>query len=314
MISRSELARLKALPLKLNSQPLRRGTTHLYERIAEAVAAAPLGEDALASGKFKIHTTILAEAQNAAQKALLDSLAKAEARPGIPAPEIPGLPQEQHQAGGIPAGRGADGGSRNGRGARPRRRPGLRAGALRFHRARQASARHRVFPLHLRRRIERQPHARDARRGRADGQPRGDGRRPGGDSRRVGDGSFLAGLRGENHGARGVGAIQDRRHRPVRRADGLAAGGGYQRRLRPAAAESRAAAAPRGGLRGSFDETGGAGDVGISPRRHVRVRTRWSIWTGSKTRRAGWSIAASASRSDCDARSSTRRPRGRSTA
>lgn len=81
MISRSELARLKALPLKLNSQPLRRGTTHLYERIAEAVGRA-LGEDALASGKFKIHTTILAEAQNAAQKALLDSLAKAEARPG----------------------------------------------------------------------------------------------------------------------------------------------------------------------------------------------------------------------------------------
>ena len=82
MISRSELARLKALPLKLNPKPLRRGTTHLYERIAEAVAATPLGEDALASGKFKIHTTILAEAQNAAQTALLESLAKAEARPG----------------------------------------------------------------------------------------------------------------------------------------------------------------------------------------------------------------------------------------
>ncbi|MES2921674.1 MAG: transglycosylase domain-containing protein [Verrucomicrobiota bacterium] len=80
-ISRSELARLKAMPLKLNSQPLRRGTTHLYERIAETVGLA-LGEDALASGKFKIHTTILAEAQTAAQKALLDSLARAEARPG----------------------------------------------------------------------------------------------------------------------------------------------------------------------------------------------------------------------------------------
>ncbi|MES2437911.1 MAG: transglycosylase domain-containing protein [Verrucomicrobiota bacterium] len=81
MISSSELARLKLLPLGLNSQPLRRGTSHLYERIAEAVGRA-LGEDALASGKFKIHTTILAEAQNAAQKSLLETLAKAEARPG----------------------------------------------------------------------------------------------------------------------------------------------------------------------------------------------------------------------------------------
>ena len=81
MISPSELIRSKLLPLGLNPQPLRRGTSHLYERVAEAVGQA-LGEDALASGKFKIHTTILAEAQNAAQKALLESLAKAEARPG----------------------------------------------------------------------------------------------------------------------------------------------------------------------------------------------------------------------------------------
>jgi len=81
MISGSELARLKAEPLVLNSQPLRRGTSHLYERIAEEVGRA-LGEDALASGRFRIHTTILAEAQNAAQETLRETLAKAEARPG----------------------------------------------------------------------------------------------------------------------------------------------------------------------------------------------------------------------------------------
>jgi penicillin-binding protein 1A len=86
MISSAECARLRALPLEINSQPLRRGTSHLYERIAEAVGRA-LGEDALASGKFKIHTTILAEAQNAAQKALMESLAKAEARPGYNHPK-----------------------------------------------------------------------------------------------------------------------------------------------------------------------------------------------------------------------------------
>ena len=81
MISSSELIRNKLQPLGLNSQPLRRGTSHLYERVAEEVGQA-LGEDALASGKFKIHTTILAEAQNGAQKALLETLAKAEAQPG----------------------------------------------------------------------------------------------------------------------------------------------------------------------------------------------------------------------------------------
>ncbi|MEO5713598.1 MAG: transglycosylase domain-containing protein [Luteolibacter sp.] len=85
-LSSSEAARLKALPLTLNPQPLRRGTTHLYERIADAVGSA-LGEDALASGGFKIHTTILAEAQAAAQKSLLDSLKQAESRPGYSHPK-----------------------------------------------------------------------------------------------------------------------------------------------------------------------------------------------------------------------------------
>ena len=81
MISSADLTRLKALPLVLNPKPLRRGTTHLYERIAEAVGDA-LGEDAMASGGFTVHTTILREAQEAAQKALLVSLARAEAKPG----------------------------------------------------------------------------------------------------------------------------------------------------------------------------------------------------------------------------------------
>ncbi|RYD48343.1 MAG: hypothetical protein EOP85_03745, partial [Verrucomicrobiaceae bacterium] len=59
----------------------RRGTSHLYERINDEVRRV-LGEDALAAGGFKIHTTILAEAQNAAQDALIKSLEKAEAHPG----------------------------------------------------------------------------------------------------------------------------------------------------------------------------------------------------------------------------------------
>jgi membrane peptidoglycan carboxypeptidase len=86
LITRKEMEEAQARPLVLNPQPLRRGTSHLYERVADAVRLA-LGEDGLASGSFKIHTTILAEAQNAAQDALLESLAKAEARPGYAHPK-----------------------------------------------------------------------------------------------------------------------------------------------------------------------------------------------------------------------------------
>lgn len=80
-LKKSEGERLKALPLALNPKPLRRGTSHLYERIADAVGRA-LGEDALATGGFKVHTTILAEAQEAAEKELLKSLERAEAGSG----------------------------------------------------------------------------------------------------------------------------------------------------------------------------------------------------------------------------------------
>jgi membrane peptidoglycan carboxypeptidase len=81
LLDAAQAESIKAEPLKLNPKPLRRGTSHLYERLAEAVAQA-LGEDALAAGGFKIHTTILAEAQDAAQRALLETLARAEGRPG----------------------------------------------------------------------------------------------------------------------------------------------------------------------------------------------------------------------------------------
>jgi len=81
VLKRSEAREFYTAPLPLNPKPLQRGTTHLYERIADAVNA-ELGEDALAAGGFTIHTTILAEAQEAAQQGLLESLEKAESRPG----------------------------------------------------------------------------------------------------------------------------------------------------------------------------------------------------------------------------------------
>ena len=80
VISRSECRKLQAQTLTLNPKPLQRGTSHLYERIADTVNDL-LGEDALAAGGFTIHTTILAEAQNAAEEALRESLERAEKNP-----------------------------------------------------------------------------------------------------------------------------------------------------------------------------------------------------------------------------------------
>lgn len=80
MLSRSEYAEALLKPIDLDSKPLQRGTSHLYERIADVVGAS-LGRDALSAGGFTIHTTILAEAQFAAEKALQESLNQAEKHP-----------------------------------------------------------------------------------------------------------------------------------------------------------------------------------------------------------------------------------------
>ncbi|QTN34064.1 penicillin-binding protein [Akkermansiaceae bacterium] len=82
MISGKEMAAAQAEAMVISPDPLRRGTSHLYERIADSVGRA-LGADALAAGGFTIHTTISAEAQDAAEKALAVSLADAEKHPGF---------------------------------------------------------------------------------------------------------------------------------------------------------------------------------------------------------------------------------------
>jgi membrane peptidoglycan carboxypeptidase len=82
MLSRSEYSQALRELTALNPKPLQRETSHLYERIADAVGGA-LGRDALSAGGFTIHTTILSEAQDAAEKALLQSLNRAEKNPGF---------------------------------------------------------------------------------------------------------------------------------------------------------------------------------------------------------------------------------------
>ncbi|MFN4872213.1 MAG: transglycosylase domain-containing protein [Akkermansiaceae bacterium] len=80
MLTQQDYDQAQLESLALNPKPLQRGTSHLYERIADAVGAA-LGRDALSAGGFTIHTTILAEAQSAAEKSLRESLNKAEKHP-----------------------------------------------------------------------------------------------------------------------------------------------------------------------------------------------------------------------------------------
>ncbi|MBC7979318.1 MAG: transglycosylase domain-containing protein [Armatimonadetes bacterium] len=81
MISKSESAKAQTKELRTNPKPLQRGTSHLYERIADAVAKS-LGEDALSTGGYSIYTTISSEVQNAAEKALAMALQQAEENPG----------------------------------------------------------------------------------------------------------------------------------------------------------------------------------------------------------------------------------------
>jgi len=77
----SEVAKLRVTPLKLNPKPLQRGTTHLYERVADEIRRV-LGEDALAAGGFRIHTSIDGDVQRALEQSLLKNLEKAEQHQG----------------------------------------------------------------------------------------------------------------------------------------------------------------------------------------------------------------------------------------
>jgi penicillin-binding protein 1A len=65
-------------PVMVNPKPIQRGTSHLYDRIGDAVRSR-LGEKALTEGGFKIFTTIDLDVQRAMEKSLLRQLSIAEA-------------------------------------------------------------------------------------------------------------------------------------------------------------------------------------------------------------------------------------------
>ena len=86
-LTRAHSAALMSTPLKLNPQPLQRGTTHLYERVADEIRRM-MGEDALAAGGFRIRTSIDADVQHALEYTLQRSLERAEQHPGYANPKL----------------------------------------------------------------------------------------------------------------------------------------------------------------------------------------------------------------------------------
>ncbi len=84
-ITVEESERLQKDPVVLNPKPIRRGTSHLYERIASEVRSR-LGEDALTEGGFKIYTTIDKDVQQIMEAGLVEQLAKAENHEGFSHP------------------------------------------------------------------------------------------------------------------------------------------------------------------------------------------------------------------------------------
>lgn len=85
-ISSADWLRLTSLPVKVNPKPLRRGTSHLYEKIA-GIARDRVGLEAMSSGGFRIFTTIDRSVQDQAQKSLQAHLRQIEETPGYTHPQ-----------------------------------------------------------------------------------------------------------------------------------------------------------------------------------------------------------------------------------
>lgn len=77
MITHADWSRMKSLPVTVNPRPLKRGTSHLYEKVA-GLARLKAGTEAMSRGGFKIYTTIDRRAQEEAHEALRQQLDKVE--------------------------------------------------------------------------------------------------------------------------------------------------------------------------------------------------------------------------------------------
>ncbi len=82
-ITPEECSRLQAMDLGLNPKPLKRGVSHIYDRISKEIIAY-LGEERVNAAGLKIYTTLDKSLQDATGQALSDALNKIESRPNYP--------------------------------------------------------------------------------------------------------------------------------------------------------------------------------------------------------------------------------------
>jgi len=80
-ITRAEYEEAVSKPVEVHPKPIRRGASHLYDRIASFTREL-LGEDAMTEGGFKIYTTIDLDAQRAMEQGIARQLDAVEARKG----------------------------------------------------------------------------------------------------------------------------------------------------------------------------------------------------------------------------------------
>ncbi|MGJ8726542.1 MAG: transglycosylase domain-containing protein [Roseibacillus sp.] len=75
--SREEYERLSAAPVVTNPRPLRRGTSHLYDKVV-ALTRDVVGDDAMSRGGFSIYTTVDKKVQESARQSLREQLLEIE--------------------------------------------------------------------------------------------------------------------------------------------------------------------------------------------------------------------------------------------
>jgi len=85
--SQEEYERLCQTPVITNPQPLRRGTSHLYDKVVELTRGI-VGDDAMSRGGFSIYTTIDKNVQEAANNNLREELLNIERKEGYKHPTL----------------------------------------------------------------------------------------------------------------------------------------------------------------------------------------------------------------------------------
>lgn len=95
--SRDEYNRLCETPVQTNPRPLRRGTSHLYEKVV-SLTREIVGDDAMSRGGFSIYTTVDKKVQEEANKNLREKLLAIEQTEGYDHPLLSQHKRESNKA------------------------------------------------------------------------------------------------------------------------------------------------------------------------------------------------------------------------